>query len=212
MYRFEFDDSLLEDLTKAIEIAKSAHEGQTDKAGKPYFEHVQAVSDKVSEIIRSWNEEYDDFLIQAQIVSYLHDVVEDTSHTIDDLWKLQIPIECILAIEILTKIEGQDYSDYLAKVQLDKLATVVKIADLAHNSDLSRLDVVTPADLERHDKYAKAIEFLNGFTCAKCGKNYPLSNMGEKPTRINEILCKPCLERYEIDYDEYEDWLKRERD
>jgi len=212
VYRFEFDDSLLEDLAKAIDIAKSAHEGQVDKADKPYFEHVKTVAENVSEIIRSWNEEYDDFLIQAQIVSYLHDVVEDTSLTIDDLWKLQIPVECILAIEVLTKIKGQDYSDYLAKVKQDKLATVVKIADLIHNSDLSRLDVVTPEDSARHDKYLKAIEFLNGFTCAKCGKSYPLSFQGEKPTRINEILCKPCLENYEIDYDEYEDWLKRERD
>ena len=100
----------------------------------------------------------------------------------------------------------------MAKVKQDKLATVVKIADLNHNSDLSRLEVVTPADMARHDKYFKAIEFLNGFTCAKCRKSYTLSLQGEKPTRIKEILCKPCLEQYEIDYDEYEDWLKRERD
>jgi guanosine-3',5'-bis(diphosphate) 3'-pyrophosphohydrolase len=212
LYRFEFDDSLLEALAKAIETAKSAHEGQADKAGKPYFEHVQTVAENVSEIIRSWNEEYDDFLIQAQIVSYLHDVVEDTALTIDDLWKLRIPVECILAIELITKSEDQAYSDYLAKVKQDKLATVVKIADLTHNIDLSRLDVVTPADLAHQEKYIKATEFLKGFTCAKCGKSYPLSNMGEKPARINEILCKPCLEKYEIDYDEYEDWLKRERD
>jgi len=212
MYRFELDDRLLEDLVKAIKLARSAHEGQVDKAGKPYFEHIQAVSEKVSEIVLSWNEEYDDFLIQAQIVSYLHDVVEDTPLSIDDLWKLQIPVECILAIETLTKLEGQAYSDYLAIVKQDKLATAVKIADLTHNSDLSRLEVVTPADVARHDKYVKAIEFLNGFTCKKCGKSYPLSHRGEKPTRINEILCKPCLEQYEIDYDEYEDWLKRERD
>lgn len=126
MYRFELDDRLLEDLANAIEIAKSAHEGQVDKTGKPYLEHVQVVSEKVSEIVLSWNEEYDDFLIQAQIVSYLHDVVEDTSLTIDDLWKLQIPVECILAIETLTKLEGQAYSDYLAIVKQDKLATAVK--------------------------------------------------------------------------------------
>jgi len=210
MYHFEFDDSFLEDLKKAIEIAKSAHEGQVDKAGKPYFEHVQTVSELASEIILGWNEEYDDFLYQAKIVGYLHDVVEDTSHTIDDLWKFQVPTDCILAIETLTKSKGQDYNDYLSKVKLDKLATVVKIADLTHNSDLSRLDNVTPADLVQHDKYIKAIKFLTDFTCAKCGKSYPLRHQGEKATRINEILCKPCLEQYEIDYDEYEDWLKRE--
>ena len=211
MYRFELGDIHISDLSNAIEIAKNAHQGQVDKAGKPYFEHVHTVSELASEIILSWKEEYDDFLVQAKIVSYLHDVVEDTSITIDDLRKLQLPTDCILAIETLTKAKGQDYGDYLSKVKQCKLATVVKIADLTHNSDLSRLEVVTPADLAQHDKYIKAIEFLTGFTCAKCGKSYPLSHQGEKSTRINEVLCKPCLEQYEIDYDKYEDWLKRER-
>jgi len=212
MYRFEFDDRLIEDLANAKKIAKSAHEGQVDKAGKPYFEHVQTVSELASEIILSWNEEYDDFLFQAKIVGYLHDVMEDTSHTIDDLRKLELPSECILAIDTLTKRKGQDYNNYLSKVKLDKLAIVVKIADLTHNSDLSRLDSITPADLARHEKYIKAIDFLNDFTCAKCRKSFPLSHQGEKATRINETLCKPCLEQYEIDYDEYEDWLKKDRD
>ncbi len=212
MYHFEFDDSLLEDLKKTIEIAKATHEGQTDKAGKPYFEHVQTVSELASEIIFSWNEEYDDFLIQAQIVSYLHDVVEDTSLTIDDLWKFQVPTDCILAIETLTKSKGQDYNDYLSRVKLNKLATVVKIADLTHNSDLSRLEEVTPADLERLDKYQKAIDYLSCFKCEKCGVSSNIIDMGEKSTRNNEILCKPCLEKYEIEYDEFEDWLKREMD
>jgi hypothetical protein len=212
MYHFEFDDRLIEDFANAKKIAKSAHEGQVDKAGKPYFEHVQTVSELASEIILSWNEEYDDFLFQAKIVGYLHDVMEDTSHTIDDLRKLELPSECILAIDTLTKRKGQDYNNYLSKVKLDKLAKVVKIADLTHNSDLSRLDSITPADLARHEKYIKAIDFLNDFTCAKCRKSFPLSHQGEKATRINETLCKPCLEQYEIDYDEYEDWLKKDRD
>jgi hypothetical protein len=212
MYRFELGDIHVSDLSMAIEIAKNAHEGQVDKAGKPYFEHVHTVSELASEIILSWNEEFDDFLVQAKIVSYLHDVVEDTSLTIDDLRKLQLPTDCILAIETLTKTKGQDYGDYLSKVKQCKLATIVKIADLTHNSDLSRLDVVTQADLAQHDKYIKAIEFLTDFTCAKCGKSYPLHHQGEKSTRIDEVLCKPCLDQYEIDYDKYEDWLKRERD
>ena len=207
MYHFEFDDRLLEDLKKTIEIAKSAHAGQVDKAGKPYFEHVQTVSELANEIILSWNEEYDDFLIQAQIVSYLHDVVEDTSLTIDDLWKLQVPTDCILAIETLTKRKGQDYNDYLSRVKLNKLATVVKIADLTHNSDLSRLNVVTPADLAQHDKYLKAIDYLSNYTCEKCGLSSNVKNMAEKSTRSNEILCKACLENYEIIYDEFEDFL-----
>lgn len=163
MYRFELGDIQISDLSMAIEIAKTAHEGQVDKAGKPYFEHVHTVSELASEVILSWNEEYDDFLVKAKIVSSLHDVIEDTSLTIDDLWEYNIPTDCILSIEILTKKKEQNYRDYLAQVKLDKLATVVKIADLTHNSDLSRLDQVTSKDIARREKYLKAIEFLTTF-------------------------------------------------
>ncbi len=212
MYRFELNDINMEDLSMAIEIAKLAHEGQLDKAGRLYFEHIQAVSEIASNIILSWDEEYDDFLVQAKIVSYLHDVVEDTSLTIDDLWNYNLPTDCKLAIETLTKKSGQDYWDYLAEVKMDKLATVVKIADLTHNSDLSRLEEVTPEDLARRDKYLKAIDYLSSYECAKCGLSSKIIDMGEKSTRSNEILCKPCLEKYELEYDKFEDWLKRERD
>lgn len=212
MYRFELGEVQISDLSKAIEIARSVHEGQVDKAGKPYFEHVQAVCEIASKMILSRNEEYDDFLVQAKIVSYLHDVVEDTSLTIDDLRKHHIPTDCILAIETLTKKSGQDYWDYLAKVKLDKLATVVKIADLTHNSDLSRFEKVTPEDLKRRDKYLKAIDYLSNYKCKKCGMSSTIMDMGEKSTRSNEILCKTFLEQYEIVYDEFEDWLKGEND
>lgn len=212
MYRFELGDIQISDLSKAIEIAKSAHEGQVDKAGEPYFKHPQTVCEIASNMILSWEEEFDDFLVKAKIVSYLHDVIEDTSLTIDDLWEHNIPTDCILAIETLTKKKEQDYWDYLAQVKLDKLATVVKIADLTHNSDLSRLDQVKPEDIARREKYLKAIEYLSSFKCEKCGENYSIANMGEKVTRRNEIVCKTCLEQYEIEYDEYEDWLEGEKD
>jgi transcription elongation factor Elf1 len=84
------------------------------------------------------------------------------------------------------------------------------VADMIHNSDLSRLDKVTEEDLFRREKYQKAITFLSEFTCEKCEKTLPLSGMGEKSTRKGEILCQTCLVQYEIDYDEYEDWLKGE--
>jgi len=212
MYRFESAGIQISDLSKAKEIAKSAHKDQVDKAGKSYFEHAQAVCEIASSIILSWDEEFDDFLIKAKIVSYLHDVIEDTSLTIENLWDYQVPTDCILAIETLTKKSGQDYWDYLAEVKLNKLATVVKIADLTHNSDLSRLEKVTKEDLARRDKYLKAIDYLSSYTCAKCGMSSTIKNMADKSTRSNDILCKPCLEDYEIVYDEFEDWLKGERD
>ena len=88
----------MEDNTNFHSRIISAHQGQVDKAGKPYFEHAQAVCEIASDMILSWDEEYDDFLLHAKIVSYLHHVIEDTSMTIEDLWTHKIPIECILAM------------------------------------------------------------------------------------------------------------------
>ncbi len=102
--------------------------------------------------------------------------------------------------------------DYLAEVKLDKLATVVKIADLTHNSDLSRFEKVTKEDLARRDKYLKAIDYLSSYKCAKYGMFSTIKDMADKSTRSNEILCKPCLDDYEIACDEFEDWLKGESD
>lgn len=199
-----------ESLSEARRVAQVSHAGQVDKAGKPYFEHVETVSRTVGDLVSGWHWLPDDFSAKARIVGYLHDVIEDTDITVGDLWKYKIPTDCILAIEAITKVEGESYQDYLMKVKRCKLASVVKLADMTHNSDLSRLDTITGEDLARRDKYQKAIAFLREFTCDKCGNTLPLSIMGEKSTRIGEIFCQSCLNQYEIDYDEYEDWLKGE--
>lgn len=178
-----------------------------DKSGEPYFKHVQSVDKYVSNINRNWNEEYDDLLVEAGIVSYLHNVIEDTSHSIRDLWDIKIPTNCISVIEYLTKKDGQDYWEYLKKIEQYKLAAVVKIADMTHNSDLSRLPEVAQADIARREKSLKAIDYLSSFTCEKFGLTGSISLMGEKSTRIGEIVCKLCLENYEISHDEYEDWI-----
>ena len=206
----DIDQYWNESLNQARCLAQVSHAGQVDKAGKPYLVHVETVSRTVGDLISGWYGLSDDFSVKARIVGYLHDIIEDTEMTVDDLWKNKIPTDCILAIEAITKIEGEAYQDYLMKVKRCKLAAVVKVADMIHNSDLSRLDKVTEEDLFRREKYQKAITFLSEFTCEKCEKTLPLSGMGEKSTRKGEILCQPCLVQYEIDYDEYEDWLKGE--
>lgn len=81
---------------------------------------------------------------------------------------------------------------------------------MMHNSDLSRLEHITGEDLVRKAKYQKAIVFLSEFTCARCGQTMPLSAMVQKSTRRVEIFCQNCLDQYEIEYDGYEDWLKRD--
>ena len=133
---------------KAYEVAKNAHQGQVDKAGIDYFKHPEAVASFVKT---------DD----EKVVAYLHDVIEDTNLTLSDLEAQGFSSDIINAVEVLTKKKGQPYQTYLQSVKKNELARVVKLADLKHNSDLSRLTNVTTKDIERHAKYQSAIEFLS---------------------------------------------------
>ena len=133
---------------KAYEIAKRAHLGQVDKAGEDYIKHPQ----KVASFVKSDEE---------KVVAYLHDVIEDTELTLEDLHEYEFSKEVIEAVDIITKKKGEDYQSYLNSVKKNKLARAVKLADLRHNSDLTRLTKVTEKDIERKEKYQKAIDFLN---------------------------------------------------
>ena len=133
---------------KAYEIAKKAHLGQIDKAGEDYIKHPE----KVASFVNSDEE---------KAVAYLHDVIEDTELTLEDLREYGFSEEVLKAVDVITKKKGQDYQTYLNSVKENKLARVVKLADLRHNSDLTRLIDITEKDRERKEKYQKAIDFLN---------------------------------------------------
>ena len=133
---------------KAYEVAKRAHLGQVDKAGEDYIKHPQ----KVASFVKSDEE---------KAVAYLHDVIEDTELTLEDLHEYEFSKEVIEAVDIITKKRGEDYQSYLNSVKKNKLARAVKLADLRHNLDLTRLTKVTEKDIERKEKYQKAIDFLN---------------------------------------------------
>lgn len=137
--------STQEEIARAI--AKTAHEGQVDKAGKPYIQHPAHVAAAV---------EGDN----AKAVAWLHDVVEDTSTAFEDLSAAGINDEVIAALKLLTHDKSVPYMDYVAKVKTNDLARTVKLADLAHNSDLTRLPEVTATDIERVQKYRQAINLL----------------------------------------------------
>ena len=134
--------------TKAHEVAKKAHFGQTDRAGIDYIKHPETVASFVT-------------TDEEKAVAYLHDVIEDTTLTLLDLKKEGFSKNIIEAVDILTKKKGQDYQSYLNLVKKNELARVVKLADLRHNSDLTRLPLITEKDLERNKKYSSAITFLN---------------------------------------------------
>lgn len=136
-----------ESLARAI--AEKAHADQVDKAGEPYIGHPAHVAASV---------EGD----KAKAVAWLHDVVEDTSTTFDDLRAAGVDDEVLAALELLTHDKSAPYMEYVAAIKKNDLARTVKLADLAHNSDLSRLPEVTEADLRRVEKYRQAMEVLMG--------------------------------------------------
>lgn len=133
---------------KAYRIAQKAHFGQVDKAGVDYIKHPETVASFVT-------------TDEEKAVAYLHDVIEDTAVTLDDLKDNGFSEKVITAIDILTKKRGQDYQTYLKAVRENELARVVKLADLRHNSDLTRLNQVTQKDLNRCKKYQDAINYLS---------------------------------------------------
>ena len=134
-------------LDRAIELAKQHHEGQTDKAGKPYIEHPLRVMNQVE------SEE-------EKIVAVLHDIVEDTNISLNDLRNEGFSEEVVSAVECLTKQDGENYDSYIERISFNPLAVKIKLADLEDNRDLTRLPQVTDKDLERLEKYDKALEKL----------------------------------------------------
>ena len=132
----------------ALSIARQAHEGQLDKAGVDYIEHPIYVASQVD-------------TEEEKAVALLHDVIEDSPFTAEELLLAGLLETVVTAVQILSKKKGQDYQTYLENVKSNPLARVVKLADLKHNSDLSRLSSVTDKDLERLEKYKKAIDYLS---------------------------------------------------
>ena len=135
-------------LELALSIATEAHRGQFDKAGVDYVEHPIYVASQVD------SEE-------EKAVALLHDVIEDSSVTAEELLNAGLPETVVTAVQILSKKKRQDYQTYLKTVKSNPLARAVKLADLKHNSDLSRLETITDKDLERLEKYKKAIDYLS---------------------------------------------------
>lgn len=136
-------------LTKmALKISFDAHKNQVDKSGMPYVYHPFHLAEQM-------DDEY------TTCVALLHDVVEDTDITLDDLKKEGFPKEVTDAIVSMTHDDDVPYLEYVAKIKRNPIATSVKLADLKHNSDLTRLDEVDSKALERVEKYRKAIQILS---------------------------------------------------
>ena len=141
--RFDLNDSRIK---KAFELANNLHRGQVDKSGQPYIDHLIEVANQVESV-------------EAVMVALLHDVMEDQGVTRRFLVNQGFPNEVIEAISLLTKTDD-DYMSYIQRIKQNPLAKIVKIADMRHNSDLSRLTSVSEKDIARKEKYLKSIELL----------------------------------------------------
>lgn len=132
---------------KALLISFNAHKDQVDKSGMPYVYHPFHLAEQM-------DDEY------STCVALLHDVVEDTAVTVEYLAKQGFPPEVTDAIKLMTHDETVPYLDYVAKLKINPIAKKVKIADLKHNSDLSRLVHINDKALKRAEKYKAAIQLL----------------------------------------------------
>jgi len=136
-------------LERAIAIAAEAHAGQKDRAGAPYILHP------IRLMIQMDSED-------AMMAAVLHDVVENSVWTLDDLRKEEFSNEVLNAVDSLTHRdkEGEDYWDYIQRAKSDPIAIKVKLADLEDNLNPDRLNEVTEKDEKRFDRYRKAQEML----------------------------------------------------
>lgn len=94
-------------------------------------------------------------------VALLHDIIEDTDVTAGDLYAQGFTTEIVKAIETMTHRNNEDYFSYVRRVKTNQIARVVKVADLNHNSDLTRLNIITKNDIDRIEKYKEALRILN---------------------------------------------------
>lgn len=128
---------------QALQIMFEAHKNQVDKSGMPYVFHPYHVAEQMDDE-------------KSTIVALLHDVIEDTDITLSDLHGFDN--EIIEAVDLLTRKEGQSYNQYIRDISSNELATKVKIADLKHNADLTRIEHPTQIDMDRVQKYSRSIK------------------------------------------------------
>ena len=131
----------------ALKLCFEAHKEQVDKSGMPYVFHPFHLAEQM-------NTE------ETTIVALLHDLVEDTAYTIEDLVDRGFDKSITDAIALMTHDDNVEYMDYVRMIKENPIAKAVKLADLKHNSDLTRLDTIDEKALSRREKYLKAIAIL----------------------------------------------------
>ena len=137
-------------LANAIHMAADFFSSTTDKGGRPYIEHCLNVMEQV----RAHGDD-------AMIVGVMHDLIEDTCVDAEKLANAGYSQSVIAAIESVTKNDGEDYlAEFIPRCAANPIGRVVKMADIRHNMDVTRLKGLTKKDFDRLTKYARAYEYL----------------------------------------------------
>lgn len=131
----------------AMKLCFETHKDQVDKTGLPYVFHPFHLAEQMDDEI-------------STACALLHDVVEDSEMTLEGLLETGFPVEVVDVLTLLTHINDVPYMDYVREIKKNPIATKVKIADLKHNSDLTRLDVIDEWAIKRNEKYAEALRIL----------------------------------------------------
>ncbi|MCB9170631.1 MAG: phosphohydrolase [Flavobacteriales bacterium] len=134
-------------LERAIRLAAKVHKGQVDRFGKPYILHVMRV------MMRGHD-------IEEQVLGAVHDVLERSDLTADDLAKKDFPPRVLRALEHISRVADEDYDAYIERVMQDPLAVRVKLHDLADKMDLLHVNTLSHADLKRYNRQLAAYHRL----------------------------------------------------
>ncbi len=132
----------------ALKLCFEAHKEQRDKSGLPYVFHPFHLAEQMQ-------------TEETTIVALLHDLVEDTEYTIADLTEMGFDKAVTDAIALMTHAKGVEYMAYVRAIKENPIARTVKLADLKHNADLTRLDSIDEKALRRREKYLEAIRLLS---------------------------------------------------
>lgn len=134
-------------LDKAAEICINGHAGQRDKTGAAYFQHPMRVAMRCS-------------TDEEKMVALMHDIIEDTDITAENLLEMGFPQSVIDGILSVTKRDGETYEEFVARAAGNPLGRVVKLHDLEDNLDIFRLDSLSPEMAARFNKYLAAHRYL----------------------------------------------------
>lgn len=134
-------------ISRALAVAVKAHIDQTDRAGMEYILHPLRIMNKMN-------------TLNEKAVAILHDVIEDSDMTKESLIEDGIPVHIVEAVSVLSKHEGENYSDYILRVSENDLARRVKMVDLEDNLDVLRLKTLSEKDLFRVFSYHRSYKVL----------------------------------------------------